>query len=38
MLSMKFAKGVVKYRVAILIVAVVLLIPALYFMMHTRVN
>ena len=35
---MKFAKGVVKYRVAILIVAVVLLIPALYFMMHTRVN
>lgn len=35
---MKFAKGVVKYRIAILIVAVVLLIPALYFMMHTRVN
>ena len=35
---MKFAKGVVKYRVAILIAAIVLMIPALYFMMNTRVN
>jgi len=35
---MKFAKGVVKYRVVILIVTAALLIPALYFMMHTRVN
>lgn len=35
---MKFAKGVVKYRVVILIAAIVLLIPALYFMIHTRVN
>ena len=35
---MKFAKGVVKYRAAILITAFVLLIPALYLMVHTRVN
>ena len=35
---MRFAKGVVKYRVAIVIIAFVLMIPAMYFMMHTRVN
>ena len=35
---MKFAKGVVKCRAAIVIIAFVLIIPALYFMVHTRVN
>ncbi|MBQ9826156.1 MAG: MMPL family transporter [Firmicutes bacterium] len=35
---MKFAKGVVKYRTAILIAAVILMIPALLGYLGTRVN
>ncbi len=35
---MKFAKGVVKSRVIILIVAISLMIPCLYGMLHTRIN
>lgn len=35
---MKFAKGVVKCRIPIFIAAVILMIPALFFMLHTRVN
>ena len=35
---MKFAKGVVKYRIAILIAAVILMIPALLGYLGTRVN
>ena len=35
---MKFAKGVVKSRIVILIAAIVLCIPALYGMLHTRIN
>lgn len=35
---MKFAKGVVKSRVIILIAAILLMIPSLYGMLHTRIN
>ena len=35
---MKFAKGVVKSRVVILTVAILLMIPSLYGMLHTRIN
>ena len=35
---MRFSKAVVKYRVAILIVALVLLVPAVFGMTHTRIN
>ena len=35
---MKFAKGVVKSRVIILIVALALLLPSLYGMLKTRIN
>ena len=35
---MRFAKGVVKCRIPIFIAAVILMIPALFFMLHTRVN
>ena len=35
---MRFSKAVVKYRVAILIVALVLLVPAVFGMVNTRIN
>ena len=35
---MKFSKGVVKARFIILIVALALLVPSLYGMLHTRIN
>ena len=35
---MKFAKGVVKSRIVILIAAIALCFPALYGMLHTRIN
>ena len=35
---MRFAKGVVKCRIPIFIAAIALMIPALFFMLHTRVN
>ena len=35
---MRFSKAVVKYRVAILIVALVLLAPAVLGMVNTRIN
>lgn len=35
---MRFSKAVVKYRVAILIVALALLAPAVFGMTHTRIN
>lgn len=35
---MKFAKGVVKSRVIILIATILLMIPSLYGMLHTRIN
>lgn len=35
---MRFAKGVVKSRVIILIAAILLMIPSLYGMLHTRIN
>lgn len=35
---MKFARGVVRLRIPILIAALVLMIPSLFFMLNTRVN
>ena len=35
---MRFARGVVKFRVPILIATLVLMIPSLFFMLRTRVN
>ena len=33
-----FAKGVVRFRIPILILSLILTIPSLYGMLHTRIN
>ena len=34
----KFGKGVVKYRIPILVIAVLLLIPSVFGILNTRIN